>query len=149
MLSCNTAQFRSSHVCVHGFESDSEILCDNFLVKELDVEAKYFSLSICPRLATISPFFLAKDECFAPPTHQPRVSKEIHSIFKLLVLQLQSILATVVEKNRKSIIQYCERSELRFNCVEKLIENAKNGQFWRVFENIKLAVKKCYHRGHF
>ena len=75
MLSCNTAQFRSSHVCVHGFESDSEILCDNFLVKELDVEAKYFSLSICPRLATISPFFLAKDECFAPPTHQPRVSK--------------------------------------------------------------------------
>ena len=62
-------------MCVHGFESDSEILCDNFLVKELDVEAKYFSLSICPRLATISPFFLAKDECFAPPTHQPRVSK--------------------------------------------------------------------------
>ena len=44
---------------------------DNFL-KELDVWAKYFLLSICPQLATIFLFFLAKDEYFVPPTHQPR-----------------------------------------------------------------------------
>ena len=27
---------------------------------------------------------------------------------------------------------------------QKIIKNAKNGQFWRVFENLKLAVKQCY-----
>ena len=32
---------------------------------------------------------------------------------------------------------------------QKFIENAKNGQFWRVFENLKLAVKQCYQTGHF
>ena len=25
----------------------------------------------------------------------------------------------------------------------------ENGQFWRVFENLKLAVKQCYQTGHF
>ena len=32
---------------------------------------------------------------------------------------------------------------------QKLIKNAKNGPFWRVFENQKLAVKQCYQIGHF
>ena len=32
---------------------------------------------------------------------------------------------------------------------QKLIKNAKNGQFWRVFENLKLAVKECYQTGQF
>ena len=27
---------------------------------------------------------------------------------------------------------------------QKLIKNAKNDPFWRVFENLKLAVKQCY-----
>ena len=27
---------------------------------------------------------------------------------------------------------------------QKLIKNVKNDQFWRVFENLKLAVKQCY-----
>ena len=27
---------------------------------------------------------------------------------------------------------------------QKLIENAKKGQFGRVFENLKLSVKQCY-----
>ena len=31
----------------------------------------------------------------------------------------------------------------------KLIKNAKNGPFWRVFENLKLAVKQCYQTGQF
>ena len=25
----------------------------------------------------------------------------------------------------------------------------KNGRFWRVFENLNLAVKQCYQTGHF
>ena len=30
---------------------------------------------------------------------------------------------------------------------QKLIKNAQNGPFWRVFENLKLAVKQCYQTG--
>ena len=32
---------------------------------------------------------------------------------------------------------------------QKFIKNAKNGPFWRVFENFKLAVKHCYQTGQF
>ena len=32
---------------------------------------------------------------------------------------------------------------------QKLIKNARNGPFWRVFENLKLAVKQCYQTGQF
>ena len=32
---------------------------------------------------------------------------------------------------------------------QKLIKNAKNGPFWRVFENQKLAVKQSYQTGQF
>ena len=32
---------------------------------------------------------------------------------------------------------------------QKLIKNAKNGSFCRVFENLKLAVKQCYQKGQF
>ena len=32
---------------------------------------------------------------------------------------------------------------------QKFIKNAKNGPFWRVFENLKLAVKQCYQTGQF
>ena len=32
---------------------------------------------------------------------------------------------------------------------QKLIKNAKNGPFWRVFENLKLGVKQCYQTNQF
>ena len=32
---------------------------------------------------------------------------------------------------------------------QKLLKNAKSGSFWRVFENLKLAVKQCYQTGQF
>ena len=32
---------------------------------------------------------------------------------------------------------------------QKLIKNAKNGPFWRVFDNLKLAVKQSYQTGQF
>ena len=32
---------------------------------------------------------------------------------------------------------------------QKLIKNAENGPFWRVFENLKLSVKQCYQTGQF
>ena len=57
---------------------------------------------------------------------------------------------TVFENPKKCLIQLCERSELRLHLEQtKLIKNALNGQFWRVFENLKLVVKQCYQMGHF
>ena len=32
---------------------------------------------------------------------------------------------------------------------QKLIKNARNGSFWRFFENLKLAVKQCYQTDQF
>ena len=32
---------------------------------------------------------------------------------------------------------------------QKLIKNAKNGPFWRVFEDLKLAVKQSYQTSQF
>ena len=32
---------------------------------------------------------------------------------------------------------------------QKLIKNAQNCPFWRVFENLKLAVSQCYQTGQF
>ena len=32
---------------------------------------------------------------------------------------------------------------------QKFIKNAKNCQFWRVYENPKFAVKQCYQTGHY
>jgi len=30
---------------------------------------------------------------------------------------------------------------------QKLMQNPQNGPFWRVFENLKFAVKQCYQTG--
>ena len=52
---------------------------------------------------------------------------------------------TVFKIHKKSLIQHCERSELRLHFEwTKVIKNAKNGQCWRVFEILKLSVKQCY-----
>ena len=58
---------------------------------------------------------------------------------------------TVFENHRKSIIQHCERSELRLHFEWTKVNKKwkENRPFWRVFENLKLAVKQCYQTGHF
>ena len=42
-----------------------------------------------------------------------------------------------------------EASYVYILSVQKFIKNAKNGPIWRVFENLKLAVKQCYQTGQF
>ena len=42
-----------------------------------------------------------------------------------------------------------EASYVYILSAQKFIRNAKNGQFWRVFENLKFAVKQCYQTGQF
>ena len=78
------------------------------------------------------------------------------SDLRISLNQLRDILfkvsctGTVFENHRKSLIQHCERSELRLHFEwTKVIKNVKNGPFWRVFENLKLAVKQCYQTGQF
>ena len=50
------------------------------------------------------------------------------------------------ENHRKSLIQ-SEASYVYILSGQKLIKNAENGPFWRVFENLKLTVKQCYQTG--
>jgi len=38
---------------------------------------------------------------------------------------------------------------LTFLMDKSKLKIAKNYLFWRVFENLKLAVKQCYQTGHF
>ena len=56
---------------------------------------------------------------------------------------------TVFENHRKSLILASEVSYVYILSGQNFIENAKNGPFWRVFENLKLAVKQCYQTGQF
>ena len=42
-----------------------------------------------------------------------------------------------------------EASNVYILSEQTLTKNAKNGSFWRVFENLKLAVKQCYQTGQF
>ena len=43
------------------------------------------------------------------------------------------------ENHRKSLIQHCDRSELRLHLSgQKVIKNAKNGQFWQVLKTLCL-----------
>ena len=59
--------------------------------------------------------------------------------------------STVFENHRKSLVQHCERGECYVYILsgQKLIKNAQNGPFCRVFANLKLAVKQCYQTGQF
>ena len=45
------------------------------------------------------------------------------------------------------IVAFNIASEANYVCIlsgQKLTRNVKNGPFWRVFENLKFAVKQCY-----
>ena len=60
-------------------------------------------------------------------------------------LDVNDNLSKVFENHRKSL----EASYVYILNGQKLIKNAKNGPFWRVFENVKLAVKQCYQTSQF
>ena len=80
----------------------------------------------------------------------PHLEVVCATIIHLLLYRLATLVSTVFENHRKSLLQHCERSELRLHLSgQKLIENVKNGPFWRVFENLKLAVTQCYQTGQF
>ena len=60
------------------------------------------------------------------------------------------LLNTVFENHRK--VSFNIASEASYVYIlnwQKLIKNAKNCPIWRVFENLKLAVKQSYQTGQF
>ena len=79
-----------------------------------------------------------------------------------IVLSLFFINASIGEELRKYSYTRCLKitEKVSFNVAseasyvyilsgQKLIKNAKNCPFWRVFENLKFAVKQCYQIGQF
>ena len=58
--------------------------------------------------------------------------------------------STVFENHKKvSFYIASEASYVYIMSGQKLIKNAKIGPFWRVFENLKVAIKQCYQTGQF
>ena len=67
-----------------------------------------------------------------------------------LAVALCSSVDTMFEKHKKVSFNIAsEASYLHILNGQKLIKNAKNGAFWRVFENLKLAVKQSYQTCQF
>ena len=71
---------------------------------------------------------------------------------------LRKVHSDTTKQKKKSCLKITEKvsfniaSEASYVYIlsgQKLIKNAKNGQFWRVFENLKLAVKQGYQIGKF
>ena len=75
---------------------------------------------------------------------------DIHKAVEFCKVILNSIQAQCLKISEKVAFNIAsEASYVYILNGQKLIKNAKNGQFWRVFENLKLAVKQCYQTGHF
>ena len=66
---------------------------------------------------------------------------------KLLTMWQTAQCQKITEKVAFNIAS--EASYIFILSEQKFIKNAKNGQFWRVFEMLKLSVKQCYQTGHF
>ena len=56
---------------------------------------------------------------------------------------------TVFENHRKKSHSTLRAKRAYILRGQKLLKNSKNVRFWRVFENLKLAVKQCYQTGQF
>ena len=78
-----------------------------------------------------------------------REPRKIYGLRETHYSGIVKMVDTVFENHRKSLIQHCEQSYGYILSGQKLIKNAKNGSFWRVFENLKLAVKQCYQTDQF
>ena len=51
---------------------------------------------------------------------------------------------TLFENYSKSLILHCGKASYVYIISGQKFKNAKNGPFWRVFENLKLGEKQCY-----
>ena len=70
--------------------------------------------------------------------------------FQTLKLRSNSVTRQVTF-NTGTLVENAKIKKIKCNILsgQKLIKNAKNGQFGYFFENLKLAIKQCYQTGHF
>ena len=74
----------------------------------------------------------------------------IYTILEILTLEKRLKKAQCLKITEKVSFNIAsEASYVYILSGHKLIKNAKNGPFWRVFENLKLAVKQCYQTSQF
>ena len=73
----------------------------------------------------ISGFFFIRGNFIKLTAIEASIKKRQHKVF---------------EKSQKKSHSTLRAKRVTFTKVK----NAKNGPFWRVFENLKLAVKQCY-----
>ena len=89
---------------------------------------------------------------FEWPKSSLKTPKMVHfgEFLKSFILRSNSVTRQVTF-NLTKIGGKCKNSkiEMRYFFGQNFIINAKISQFWRVFENLKLAVKQCYQTGHF
>ena len=79
-----------------------------------------------------------------------KIIAEYNKREKLLIPQFLHTAARCLKITEKSPLNIAsEASYVYILSGQKLIKNAKNGPFWRVFENLKLTVKQCYQTGQF
>ena len=107
---------------------------------------------------SLNPAGLGQDREFSSlfPFYYRRTYLRKRLFFLLLLLLIfdkseYRTVYTVFENHRKkshSTLR-AKRAMFTFKSGQKLIKNAKNGPFWRVFEILKLAVKQCYQTGQF
>ena len=90
-----------------------------------------------------------------------RIQSNHHCLFTANVLDFKAVLKYIHNLNYANprCLKIIEKvlfniaSEASYGVYilsgHKLIKNARNGPFWRGFENLKLAVKQCYQTGQF
>ena len=81
--------------------------------------------------------------CYTKDKRLLRLLEIMKAIYFELLISLFKVLHGVWKSQKKY------HSTFNILSGQKLIKNAKNGPFWRVFEKMKLAVKKCYQTGQF
>ena len=75
----------------------------------------------------------------------------INSYTRLNFLKLTICTQNTVFENQEKV-SFNIASEASYVYIlsgQKLMKNAKNSQYWRLLENMKLAGKQCYQTGHF
>ena len=98
------------------------------------------------------PFFLFSIVDTCQPTYKVRKS-QIFLITKVVLFFLRNCTRQsaqclkITEKVAFNIAS--EASYVYILSGKKLSKNAKNSLLWRIFGNLKIAVKQCYQTGHF
>ena len=116
--------------------------CLFFSIFHIISKQSYQIITGCIPSTTVAFQFHGKNPCWGLRWMSQRIWNPESFLFSARTQIHLGITGTMFENDRKSLIQHCERSELR---LQKFIKNAKKiVNFLGIFENLKLAVRQCY-----